>query len=321
MSELEVLARSLGALLAVLVLPLVVGYGEHKVMAHMQGRLGPMYAGGFHGWAQLVADGVKFVQKEDITPAAADRRVFRLAPAVALVPYVLAIALLPLHPAGALAEVPGSVLAVLAVTGVGALGTLMAGWASANKYALIGAMRSAAQLISYELPIVLAVASVAMAAGSLSLNGVVLAWHPAWLLWQVVGAVVFLVAAVAELQRPPFDAPIADSEVVMGPWTEYSGLRFAFFMLAEYAGIVVMSVLFAVLYLGGWRGVGVDAVPALGVLWVLAKAGVVAFVLIWVRVSWPRLREDQLQHLAWARLVPLALLQLAVTAVGVVVIA
>ncbi|MEX1908789.1 NADH-quinone oxidoreductase subunit NuoH [Janibacter sp. Y6] len=321
MSELEVLARSLGALLAVLVLPLVVGYGEHKVMAHMQGRLGPMYAGGFHGWAQLVADGVKFVQKEDITPAAADRRVFRLAPAVALVPYVLAIALLPMHPAGALAEVPGSVLAVLAVTGVGALGTLMAGWASANKYALIGAMRSAAQLISYELPIVLAVASVAMAAGSLSLSGVVLAWHPAWLLWQVVGAVVFLVAAVAELQRPPFDAPIADSEVVMGPWTEYSGLRFAFFMLAEYAGIVVMSVLFAVLYLGGWRGVGVDAVPALGVLWVLAKAGVVAFVLIWVRVSWPRLREDQLQHLAWARLVPLALLQIAVTAVGVVVTA
>lgn len=321
MSELEVVVRSVSALAAVLVLPLLVGYAEHKVMAHMQGRLGPMYAGGFHGWAQLVADGVKFVQKEDITPAAADRRVFRLAPAVALVPYILAIALLPLHPAGALADVPLSVIAVLAATGVGALGTLMAGWASANKYALIGAMRSAAQLVSYELPLVLTVASVAMAAGTLSLGVVVEQWHPLWLLWQLPGALVFLVAAVAELQRPPFDAPIADSEVVMGPWTEYSGLRFAFFMLAEYAGIVVMSLLFAVLYLGGWRGVGVDAVPALGVGWMLLKAAVVAFVIIWVRVSWPRLREDQLQQLAWARLVPIALAQLAITAVGVVMAA
>lgn len=321
MSELEIALRSVSALAAVLVLPLLVGYMEHKVMAHMQGRLGPMYAGGFHGWAQLVADGVKFVQKEDITPAAADRRVFRLAPAVALVPYILAVALLPLHPAGALADVPLSVIAVLAATGVGALGTLMAGWASANKYALIGAMRSAAQLVSYELPLVLTVASVAMAAGTLSLGVVVEQWHPLWLIWQLPGAIVFLVAAVAELQRPPFDAPIADSEVVMGPWTEYSGLRFAFFMLAEYAGIVVMSLLFVVLYLGGWRGVGVDAVPALGVGWVLLKAAVVAFVIIWVRVSWPRLREDQLQHLAWARLVPIALAQLAISAVGVVMAA
>lgn len=321
MSELEIALRSVSALAAVLVLPLLVGYMEHKVMAHMQGRLGPMYAGGFHGWAQLVADGVKFVQKEDITPAAADRRVFRLAPAVALVPYILAVALLPLHPAGALADVPLSVIAVLAATGVGALGTLMAGWASANKYSLIGAMRSAAQLVSYELPLVLTVASVAMAAGTLSLGVVVEQWHPLWLIWQLPGAIVFLVAAVAELQRPPFDAPIADSEVVMGPWTEYSGLRFAFFMLAEYAGIVVMSLLFAVLYLGGWRGVGVHAVPALGVGWVLLKAAVVAFVIIWVRVSWPRLREDQLQHLAWARLVPIALVQLAITAVGVVMAA
>ena len=321
MSELEIALRSVSALAAVLVLPLLVGYMEHKVMAHMQGRLGPMYAGGFHGWAQLVADGVKFVQKEDITPAAADRRVFRLAPAVALVPYILAVALLPLHPAGALADVPLSVIAVLAATGVGALGTLMAGWASANKYALIGAMRSAAQLVSYELPLVLTVASVAMAAGTLSLGVVVEQWHPLWLIWQLPGAIVFLVAAVAELQRPPFDAPIADSEVVMGPWTEYSGLRFAFFMLAEYAGIVVMSLLFAVLYLGGWRGFGVEAVPALGVAWVLLKAALVAFVIIWVRVSWPRLREDQLQHLAWARLVPIALAQLAISAVGVVMAA
>ena len=318
MSLLEVTLRSLAALAAVLVLPLVAGQTEHKVMAHMQGRLGPMYAGGFHGWAQLVADGVKFVQKEDITPAAADRAVFRLAPAVALVPYVIAMALLPIHPGVAGAEVPGSVLLVLVVTGVGVLGTLMAGWASANKYALVGGMRSAAQLLAYELPLVLSVASVAMAAGTLSLGGVVQAWSPWWLLWQLPGAIVFVVAATAELQRPPFDAPIADSEVVMGPWTEYTGLRFAFFMLAEYAGMVVMGLLFGILFLGGWQGPFADH---LGWLWTLLKGGLVVLLIIWMRVSWPRLREDQLQRLAWTVLVPLALAQLALTAVGVVMTA
>ena len=143
---------------------------------------------------------------------------------------------------------------MLAVIGVGIIGTLMAGWASANKYSLLGGMRAAAQLVSYELPMVLAVASVALAAGTLSLVGIAEAWHPWWLLWQLPGAVVFLVAALAELQRPPFDMPLADSEIVFGAFTEYTGLRFAFFLLAEYAGIVVMSLLFAVLYLGGWAG-------------------------------------------------------------------
>ena len=318
MSLLEITLRSLAALAAVLVLPLLAGQAEHKVMAHMQGRLGPMYAGGFHGWAQLVADGVKFVQKEDITPAAADRAVFRIAPAIALVPYVVAMALLPIHPGVVAAEVPASLLLVLAVIGVGVLGSLLAGWASANKYALIGGMRAAAQLLAYELPLVLSVASVAMAAGTLSLAAVVETWSPWWLLWQLPGAVVVLVAATAELQRPPFDAPIADSEVVMGPLTEYTGLRFAFFMLAEYAGMVVMSLLFAILWLGGWQGPLADH---LGWLWTLVKGSLVVFLIIWMRVSWPRLREDQLQRLAWTVLVPLALAQLALTAVGVVMTA
>ncbi|GAB3108321.1 NADH-quinone oxidoreductase subunit H [Janibacter alkaliphilus] len=318
MSLTEVTIRSLAAVLAVLVLPLLVGQTEHKVMAHMQGRVGPMYAGGFHGWAQLIADGVKFVQKEDITPAAADRPLFRWAPAVALVPYMVAVAVLPIHPGLAAAEVPASLVFVLAAAGVGVLGTLMAGWGSANKYALVGAMRSVAQLLSYELPLILTVASVAMAAGTLSLGGVVQAWSPWWLLWQLPGALVFLVAALAELQRPPFDAPVADSEVVMGPWTEYTGLRFAFFLLAEYAGIVVMSTLFAVLFLGGWRGPAADH---LGWLWTLAKAALVVLLILWARMSWPRMREDQLQRLAWTSLVPLALLQVALTAVGVVVTA
>jgi NADH-quinone oxidoreductase subunit H len=316
MTTLDLVLRAAAVLAAFLVLPLVVGQVEHKVMAHMQGRLGPMYAGGFHGWAQLVADGVKFVQKEDITPQAADRRVFRLAPAVALVPYLVALALVPVHPGVAAVDVPGSVVLFLAVTSVGALGTLMAGWSSGNKYSLLGGLRAAAQLVSYELPLVLAVASVALAGGSLSLVVLADRWTPWWLLWQLPGAVVFLVAAVAELQRPPFDMPIADAELVLGAWTEYTGLRFAFFLLAEYAGIVVVSLLFAVLWLGGWHG---PAPEALGWLWTLLKGLVVAVGVIWVRVSWPRLREDQLQRLAWLWLVPLAVLQLVLTAVGVVV--
>ncbi len=315
MGALEIVLRAAAALAMLLVLPLLVGQTEHKVMAHMQGRLGPMYAGGYHGWAQLVADGGKFVQKEDIIPAGADRRVFKLAPALAMIPYLLALAAIPLHPGYAAIDAPASLVFVLAATSVGVLGTLMAGWASANKYALLGAMRSAAQLLSYELPMVLAVASVALAAGTLSLGEIVEAWSPWWLLWQLPGAVVFLTAAVAELQRPPFDMPVADSEIVFGPYTEYTGLRFALFLLSEYAGIVMFSLLFAVLYLGGWRGPLRDRVGWAGAL---GKGFLVALLLIWLRVSWPRPREAQLQRLAWLWLVPIALVQLAITAVAVV---
>jgi NADH-quinone oxidoreductase subunit H len=211
---LEVVLRSLSVLIVFLVLPLLVGQTEHKVMAHMQGRLGPMYAGGFHGWAQLVADAAKFIQKEDIVPRAADRWVFKLAPGVALVPYLVALSVIPLSATVVGADVGASVLFVVAVSAVGILGLLMAGWSSANKYALLGGMRAAAQLLSYELPLVLSVASVALAAGTVSLTGIAEAWSPLWLVWQLPGALVFLIAAVAELQRPPFDMPIADSEIV-----------------------------------------------------------------------------------------------------------
>jgi NADH-quinone oxidoreductase subunit H len=311
----EVVVRAVAVVVAFLVLPLVVGQTEHKVMAHMQGRLGPMYAGGYHGWAQLVADGVKFAQKEEIVPAAADRAVFKLAPAVALVPYLVAMAAIPLSPTWVAADLDSGLLFVLAASAVGVLGNLMAGWASANKYALLGAMRSAAQLLAYELPVVLAASSVAMAAGTLSLIGIAQAWQPWWLIWQLPGAFVFVVAGLAELQRPPFDMPIAESELVAGPWTEYAGLRFALFLLAEYAGIVVLAGLTTVLYLGGWAG---PASGTLGPLWALLKIGAVAFLVIWFRVSWPRMREDQLQRLAWGVLVPVSLAQLALTAVVVV---
>ena len=314
-SGLELVLRLVILLLAFVVMSLVVGQTEHKVMAHMQGRLGPMYAGGFHGWAQLVADAVKFVQKEDVTPRDSDKWVFKLAPAIALAPYLVAFSVIPLSASLVAADVGAGVLFVLAASAVGIMGVLMAGWASANKYSLLGGMRAAAQLLSYELPMVLAAASVALAAGTLNLTGIVNAWNPMWLLWQLPGALVFLIAALAELKRTPFDMPVAEPEIVMGPLTEYSGLRFAFFMLSEYAGIVVMSLLFTVLFLGGWHGPFSDS---LGPLWTLFKSGFISVLIIWLRVSWPRVREDQLQRFAWLVLVPVALAQLALTAVWVV---
>jgi NADH-quinone oxidoreductase subunit H len=317
---LEVVLRLVLVLGAFLTLPLLVGQAEHKAMAHMQSRLGPMYAGGFHGWAQLVADGVKFAQKEDVVPAAADRTVFKLAPAVALIPYLVVLVVIPLAPGRVAQELDAGIFFVIAVMGVGVLGSLMAGWASANKFSLLGGLRTAAQLMAYELPFLLAAASVAMAAGTLSLSGIVDAWEPWWLLWQLPGAVVFFVAGLAELQRPPFDMPVADSEIIFGAYTEYTGLRFALFLLAEYAGIVVLCALTTVLFLGGWKGpfdTSLGGAP--GIVWTLLKVFVLAFVVIWLRVSYPRLREDQLQRLAWQGLVPVALGQLALT--GVVAVA
>jgi NADH-quinone oxidoreductase subunit H len=309
---LEAVVRIVLVVVAFLVLPMVIGQAEHKVMAHMQGRLGPMYAGGFHGWAQLIADGVKFVQKEDVLPARADRTIYRLAPGVALVPYLVALAFIPLAPGWVGADVDAGLLVVLAVMGIAVLGAVMGGWAGGSKYSLLGGLRNAAQLLAYELPFVLAAASVAMAAGTLSLTGIVEEWRPWWMLWQAIGAVVFFTAGLAELHRPPFDMPIADAEIILGALTEYSGLRFAFFMLAEYAGILVLCGLTTVLYLGGWHGLGPDA---LGPVWTLLKVFLLAGVVIWVRVAFPRLRADQLQKLAWQGLVPLALLQLAITGV------
>jgi NADH-quinone oxidoreductase subunit H len=309
---LEAVLRLALVLAAFLVLPLLVGQTEHKAMAHMQSRLGPMYAGGFHGWAQLVADGVKFAQKEDVVPAGADRAVFKLAPAIALIPYLVVLVAIPLGPGLVGTDLDAGLFFVLAVMAVGVLGALMAGWASANKFSLLGGLRTAAQLTAYELPFILAAASVAMAAGTLSLPSIVEAWQPWWLLWQLPGAFVFFAAGLAELQRPPFDMPVADSEIIFGAFTEYTGLRFALFLLAEYAGIVVLCALTTVLFLGGWHGPFDDA---LGWLWTLVKTMALAFVVIWLRVSYPRLREDQLQRFSWQLLVPLALAQLALTGV------
>ena len=302
--------------------PLVVGYVEHKTLAHMQARLGPMEAGKFHGWAQLVADGVKFIQKEDIIPSAADRVTFSIAPAVVLVPVITVFIVLPFGPGPE--GMPGAgfwgenldlgLFFALAVSSISVIGMLMAGWASANKFSLIGAMRGAAQLIAYELPLVLAGASVAMQAGSLSLVEIAAQQQSYWfILPQIGGFAIFLIASLAELSRPPFDMPIADSEIIFGHMTEYTGIRFALFLLAEYAGIISLSAIATVLYLGGWHGLLIPFIPA--PLWTLAKIGLLSFFIIWLRATFPRLREDQLQKMAWKYLIPIALLQILLTGI------
>jgi NADH-quinone oxidoreductase subunit H len=295
-----------------LVAPLGIGYMEHKVLAHMQSRLGPMYAGRFHGWAQLMADGVKFIQKEDIIPAAADRWVFSIAPAVVLVPYIALFVVVPFSDQIFILNLDVGIFFVLAITSVTVIGVLMAGWASANKFSLIGAFRAAAQLISYELPLVLAAASVVMQAGTLSMVGIAEAQQQYWfVLTQPIGFGIFVIAALAELSRPPFDMPVADSEIIFGALTEYTGLKFAFFLLAEYGGIVALSAVAAVLYLGGYQAAPFfEFIPA--PLWMAAKIGGLSFFIIWLRATYPRLREDQLQRVSWLALIPLGLLQIMV---------
>ncbi len=289
-----------------LVVPLGVGYMEHKVLAHMQSRLGPMEAGAFHGWAQLIADGVKFIQKENVVPAAADRVVFTLAPGVAMVPYIAILVVLPFSDTLFALNLDVGIFFVMAMSSVSVIGVLMAGWSSANKFSLIGALRAAAQLIAYELPLVLSAAGVVMLAGATSMVGIVEAQEP---LWYVVPLfplfVIFMISSLAELSRTPFDMPVADSEIIFGAYTEYGGLKFAFFLLAEYGGIVALSGVAAVLFLGGYQGL--PGIPLPAPIWMAGKIGVLSFMVIWLRATFPRLREDQLQRFAWLTLIPISL--------------
>jgi NADH-quinone oxidoreductase subunit H len=200
------------------------------------------------------------------------------------------------------------------MSSVSVIGVLMAGWSSANKFSLIGALRAAAQLIAYELPLVLAAAAIVMQAGTLSLVGIVEAQSDYWfVIPQLIGFLIFMMASLAELTRPPFDMPIADSEIIFGAYTEYTGLKFAFFLLAEYGGIVALAGIASVLYLGGYQQL--PGIPIPGPLMMLGKIGALSFIVIWLRATYPRLREDQLQRFSWLVLIPLALLQIMVVAI------
>lgn len=306
---------------------LVVIFGELKISAHMQSRIGPYFAGGRFGWAQPLADGLKFLQKEDLVPAAADSAVYRLAPYVVLVGTFATFVIIPFGPNLVAADLDLGVFYLLAVSSLGTLGVLMAGWASGNKYSLIGGLRAAAQLIAYELPLLLAVVAVVVQAGTMSLNGIVdaqastqffgLDIHlPYIITGQLFGFLIFTVASLAELSRIPFDMPIAESELTMGYLTEYSGFRFTMFFLGEYAGLVAFAAVSSTLYLGGYwlPGISESTLDLVGPLILVGKVMLLAFLFIWLRWTWPRLREDQLQTLAWKWLIPLALVNIVATA-------
>lgn len=300
-----------------------------KVMSHMQSRLGPMDPGGFHGWFQLIGDGIKFIQKEDIIPEQADKRVFAFAPAVVVISTFLTFLVIPAGPDLVVEDLDVGVFYALAVSSLSVVGILMAGWASANKFSLLGALRAAAQLIAYELPLLLAVVGVVIQAGTMSLQGIVLAQSEQsifgfngigfpFILTQFVGFVLFLVAAQAELTQTPFDMPVAESELVSGYMVEYSGFRFLFFFIGEFGTAFAFAAISATLFLGGWAlpaswGISEGAMRVLGPGVLFTKIMLVAFLMFWVRFTYPRLREDQLQAFAWKFLIPLGLANILLT--------
>jgi len=300
-----------------------------KMMSFMQSRLGPMEAGPY-GSLQLLAEVGKFLQKEDLIPAAADRVVFKLAPFVVLISTFLLVLVIPAGPDLWFIDIDTGIFLALAVSSISVIGILMAGWASASKYSLIGGLRAAGQLVAYELPLVLAVMGVVIQAGTLNVQGIVMAqasgeifgWggigNP-FILTQFVGFAIFLVAVQAELTQPPFDMPVAESELVTGYLTEYSGLRFLMFFIGEFATAGIFSALAATMFLGGWYVPGLDPTDNLfnviGPLVLIGKMVLVAFLIFWFRFTYPRFREDQLQQLAWKFLIPLSLVNIVATGV------
>ncbi len=331
------LLRVLGGTVAVL-LPAgtIVYLFLFKMMSFMQSRLGPMEAGPY-GSMQLFAEVGKWLQKEDIQPENADKRVFKMAPLIVLVSTFLLVAVVPFGPDAYFTDFEAGVFYALAVSSISVLGILMAGWSSANKYSLLGGLRAAGQLIAYELPMVLAVIGVVIQAGTMNLQqivveqnaGSIFGWdglgNP-YLLTQFVGFVVFMIAVQAELTQTPFDMPVAESELVSGYMTEYSGFRFLIFFIAEFATAGVFSLIASVLFLGGWGipfswfGWGsADEVDnwmnVVGPLIMVTKMVVLSGIIMWVRISYPRFREDQLQRFAWKVLIPIALVNIMFTAI------
>jgi NADH-quinone oxidoreductase subunit H len=309
------LAAALAVGVFIAVNALFIIYMDRKVAARMQQRRGPNRVGPY-GLLQTLADTVKMLLKEDITPYAADKAVFRAAPLIVLTATFLVFVVLPFGKGLAAGDLNVGLVYFLAVSSLGVIGILAGGWASNNKYSLMGGMRSAAQIVSYEVPAVLTVLSIAVLAGSLRLGDIVRAQPPVgYILFQPLGFLLFLIASNAEINRAPFDLPESDSELVSGFLTEYSGMRFAFFLLAEYTNLFLAGAFAATLFLGGWRG---PLLPP--VVWFLLKSYLVVFILMWIRWTFPRLRVDHLMEFSWKVLLPLALANLIVTAVLVKVL-
>jgi NADH-quinone oxidoreductase subunit H len=301
---------------------------ERKISAHIQVRFGPMRVGGWHGWAQSIADGLKLLLKEDIIPARADKVIFVLAPMVVFAASLAGYVTIPWGPGVIVQDLNIGILYMISISSLTVVGIIMAGWSSNNKYATLGAMRSAAQAVSYEVPLVLATLGPVMLAGTMSMGKLVEAQSGYWLgflprwyvLPQFVAFLVYFTCALAECNRLPFDIPEAESELVAGFHVEYSGMRFAIFFLAEYANMFAVAAIATTLFLGGWLGPGVGS-PGLhpvvqgllGLVYFQIKVYFLIFVMMWLRWTLNRLRVDQLMDFAWKVLLPIAFANLILT--------
>ncbi|MHB8926068.1 MAG: NADH-quinone oxidoreductase subunit NuoH [Bacillota bacterium] len=295
---------------------LILIWLERKFSGRMQSRLGPMRVGRPHGWAQTIADTIKLLVKEDVIPRGVDRWLYVIAPAVVFTPALLVWAVVPFAKTWIVSDLNVALIYIAAAGSLAILGIFMSGWGSNNKWSLLGAMRAAAQVISYEVPAVLSLVGVAMIAGSLSLQGIVNAQHRVWfIVLQPLGFIIYLIATMAELNRTPFDLTEAESELVAGFNTEYSGLRWAFFFLGEYANLLAASAIAATVFLGGWSG------PFLpGIVWFVIKTYFFVFLIMWIKWTMPRIRIDQMMDVGWKILIPAALINIAVTGLVLLIV-
>ena len=291
-------------------------YFERKIIGHMQVRMGPMRVG-YHGLLQPIADGIKSFFKEDIIPEQADKAAFRAAPIICLVAMMTSLAVLPFAKGWVLADINIGLLFIFAMSSLASYGIILAGWASNSKYTFLGGMRSMAQVISYEIAMGLSLVGVMMLSGTLNLTEIVEAQGSSftgmYIFPQILAFFVFCIAMLAETNRVPFDLPEAETELVSGYCTEYSGMRYAIFFMAEYIGMMVMAAIGTICFLGGWNGPFV--IPFFPPFWLILKIYVFMFFFIWIRATLPRYRYDQLMELGWKLLIPLALANIVLTGI------
>jgi NADH-quinone oxidoreductase subunit H len=303
---------------------------ERRVLARMQTRIGPNRAGPW-GLLQPVADGIKLIFNEELIPGQADKVLFLLAPVITVVPALILLAVIPLGPEvtlfgrsyylGLASNVNVGVLYILAVASIAVYGIVIAGWASGNKYALMGGVRSTAQMVSYELALALAFVGPIMLASSMSVDAIIEGQTHLWyVILQPLGFLIFLIAAVAEVNRAPFDMPEAEQELVAGYHAEYSGMKFALFFMAEYGKMIAVSFIAATMFLGGYLGPFLDRWPLLGPVYLFIKVVALLFFLVWLRATFPRFRYDQLMAFGWKILLPLGLLNVVITGVIIVLV-
>ncbi len=284
-------------------------YVERKVIGHMQVRMGPMRVGP-HGLLQPIADGLKLFFKEDIVPTEAYRLTFYFAPLLCLICALVLFAVIPVDKNFVISKINIGLLYILSIASVGVMGIILAGWASGSKYSLLGGLRSAAQMFSYEIFLGFSLIGPLMIAGSLDLVKIVEAQKVPLIVYQPVAFVIYLIAALGEINRVPFDLPEAESELVAGFHTEYSGMKFAYFFLAEYANMLIVSAMATIVFLAGWKG------PLLpGWLWFLIKMSIFVFFFIWVRATFPRYRYDQFMRIGWKIMLPIVLANIVVTGI------